>query len=575
MNDDLQFYPTPPSLSRKAWDKFQNREFTRVLEPSAGDGALLAENPWMSEYHRRSAPVDCVEIDVTKHPVLRDKGFNVVGVDFMQFGSGAIYSHILINPPFAEGAKHVLKAWDIAFDAEIVAILNAETCRNVCTRERQLLAKLIEEHGDVEYISGAFNGPDAERATDVEIALVYLKKTANAADIVGDLLSELREDGVDGEHLANGFHEQHAVALPASFIENSVVAFRAAVSAMRDSVMMQAREHYYTSLLGETMEVRCGSPGSTKADVSLKWVQEQMGKKYDELKNRSWSSILRSSNVTSRLSSKAQQRVESEFELIKKLDYTAVNIYGFLCGIAQQQGEIQIDMCLDIFDTITKYHSDNAVFFKGWKSNDKHARGSRRIRTTRFILPGHGSQSYNNSLPWDSQRLLADFDRVFAMLDGKREPDIGLVHACDTNFHALRNGARISSSYFDVRYWPGAGTIHFFPTSKTLVDRLNRVVGRRRSWLPPEGERVSEDFWLQYDKAEKFDKEFRTELAKTRRSSWDDPLWKVTRDGNDHEADQAANAIDAALETVLQRHGINTNFQIEHKAQQETLLLAA
>ncbi len=575
MNDDLQFYPTPPSLSRRVWDKFQNREFTRVLDPVAGEGAMLDENPWTREYHRRSMPVDCVEIDVSKHATLRSKGYNVVGLDFMNFKNGAVYSHILLNPPFKVGARIVLKAWDMAFNAEIAAIVNAETIRNPHTQEREMLAKLIAEHGHVEFVSNAFNGPDSVRKTDVEIAIVYLKKTADTANIIGDLLGELREDVIDGERLAGDYREQNAITLPTSFIENSVVAFRAAVSAMRDSVMMQAREHYYTSLLGETMAVRCGDGGTTKADISLAWVQEKMGKQYDELKDRAWSGILRSSNVTSRLSSKAQQRVESEFEQIKKLDYTIANIYGFLYGIVSQQGQIQLDMCLDCFDTITKYHTENAVWIKGWKSNDRHSRGARRIRTTRFILPGHRTESYHNSMPWDTQRLLADFDRVFSMLDGKLEPDLSLVQACDQNFHALRCGTRIASSYFDLRYWPGAGTLHFFPKSAKLVDRLNRLVGTHRGWLPQPGERVSEDFWLMWDKAEKFDKEFRAELAKGRRHFYSDPLWQVTRDGSDHEAEQAADAIDAALETVLQRHGINTNFQIEHKPQQDQLLLAA
>ena len=38
--DARQFYPTPKALAERAWALFKNRTFTRVLEPSAGDGAL-------------------------------------------------------------------------------------------------------------------------------------------------------------------------------------------------------------------------------------------------------------------------------------------------------------------------------------------------------------------------------------------------------------------------------------------------------------------------------------------------------------------------------------------------------
>jgi len=577
-NDDfLQFFPTPVSLARRAWAKFEDKHPTRILEPNAGDGALLDACPWFkdSRYHRHPCKVDCVEIDMSKHPALKAKNYNVVGLDFLQHLEGSCYSHLILNPPFHSGAKHVLKAWDIAFNAEIVAIVNAETLRNPCNRERERLAQLVATHGSVEYIANAFNGPDSERATDVEIALIHLKKVADSRSIIGDLLTELRAETRDGETLAGEFREMQAVALPTSAIENAVVAFQAAVVSMREAVLSTARSTYYGSLLGETMANVCAGTTGSKSELSLDWVQEETGKRFDELQDRAWTGILRSSNVTSRLSSQAQKRVESEFEQIKKLQFSVANIYGFLSGIVESQGEIQLQMCEDIFDAICRYHTENACFYKGWKSNDKHARGARRLRHTRFILPGHRTDSWNSSLSWDSRQLLADFDRVFSMLDGKLTPDESLVDVCNREFDALRGGARVSASYFDVRYWPGAGTIHFFPKNQDVMDRLNRLVGKKRGWLPPEGERVSEDFWLQFDRCEKFDKELRAEVGKSRRNHWEDPFWQVSR-ANDDDAIRAGNAIDTALETVLQRHGINTNFQLEAKPQQqEQLLLAA
>jgi hypothetical protein len=86
---DLQFFPTPRWLAEYAWGKFKNREFTRVLDPSAGEGALLEAMPrdWRGE---SLAPVDCIEIDVSKHPTLHDKGHKVVGLDFLNFDGGVI-----------------------------------------------------------------------------------------------------------------------------------------------------------------------------------------------------------------------------------------------------------------------------------------------------------------------------------------------------------------------------------------------------------------------------------------------------------------------------------------------------
>lgn len=575
---DVQFYPTPPALARRAWKKFKTH-FTRILEPSAGNGDLLLNHPFESIWGRQGGPaIDCCEIDIAKHGALRGHGFNVVGIDFLQYASGSHYSHILLNPPFADGAKHALKAWDILWDGEIVAILNAETIRNPFSQERQRLVRLIEAHGEVEFIGKAFSVQETERKTEVEVALVYLRKEADAAEIVGDLLSELRRDVAD-KALAAEFRVENAVALPNSVIENTVIAFNAATRAMREFVFSEARAGYYAGLLGDTMAARNGDIGSDKPNskVSTEWVQEQVGKRYLELKDRAWASILRSTNVTSRLSSAAQKRLESEFEEIKQLEFTVSNIYGFLCGLASNQGKIQIDMVCDVFDAIVRYHTDNLVWYKGWKSNDKHRTAGMRIKSTRFILPGHGVDSWQSSVSWDSVRLLADFDKVFAMLDGRQEPAISLVDVFSTCFDALKRGARASSSYFDVRFFPGAGTIHFFPKDKALVDRLNRLVGRQRNWLPPEGARVPEEFWLQYDRAEKYDKEVRAEIDRAHRESkgsyWNHPYNNLHRPIE--ESAQSWAAVDGAITCVLERHGIATEYQIEARGTEQLPLLAA
>lgn len=571
---DFQFYPTPETLAERAWAKFKNRDFVRVLEPSAGCAHLAKGRPnhgSRSYYSGQVPPLDCIEIDVSKHAILREEGFDVIGVDFMQFaGAGAIYSHIIMNPPFADGAKHVLKAWELLYEGEVVAILNAETIRNPFSKEREMLVRLVAQHGEVEFIEGAFAGPEAERKTDVDVALVYLKKESSfGKDLMGDILDGLKREGHIG--LDAGFEEANELAIPANFIENSVLAFEAAVKSMRASVFAEARANRYASRLGMSMEQMNAehTEEPQKAESSLEWVRREIYKRHSDFKNRGWSGILRSTEVLSRLSSAAQRRIESEFESIKQLEFTVSNIYGFLGGLIAKQGDIQIGMACDCFDLITRYHSDNTVHFMGWKSNDLHRVAGRRIKTTRFVLPGHKTESYSRGLSWDSQQLLRDFDKVFAMLDSKIAPDNGLEAVFDSHFSELRNGGRVSSSYFDVRYYPQRGTIHFFARDKKLVDRLNRLVGRHRQWLPPEGERVSDAFWLQYDKAEQFDKEIRVEASKGTHNWYENPFDRMRyRDGS--ERDDAEAKVTAAIATVLEKHGIDPNALLEAPTQEAT-----
>lgn len=579
--DDLQFYPTPPELAKRAWDTFKDVNFMRVLEPSAGAGSLAEAAPHKDYWGRYRQDVDCIEIDITKHSALREKGFNVVGIDFMSFSSGACYSHVIMNPPFSDGDKHVLKAWDILWDGEIVAIINAETIRNPFSKERQRLVGLIQNFGSVEFIEGAFMVEEAERKTSVDVALIWLRKQADIQnDIVGTVLKDLKEDAMTPSGLAGDYHDGQELALPITAIENSVLAFKAAVKTTREAILARAKCNYYAALLGDTMAVLNGDmkDSKAKADTSVDFVKKELAKEYDELKDRAWASILRSADVVSKLSSKAQKAVEKEFAQISKLEFTVSNIYGFLCGLVENRGKLQLDMACEVFDLITRYHSDNTVFYKGWKSNDKHRTCAMRIKTTRFILPGHRSDSWASSLGWDSMQTLGDLDKVFAMLDGKISPEYGLQELFGKEYKQLRRGGRFSSTYFDVRYYRGAGTIHFFAKDKKLVDRLNKIVGKARQWIPPSDEMVSKDFWLQYEKAEKFDKAVRAEIDKQARtkSYWQHPLHNLSF-GSETAKETAIDAIDQALAVVLEQNGINMNFQIGSAPQeaQLTLLLQA
>lgn len=573
---DNQFYPTPSRLARKAWATFKNRQFLRVLEPEAGNGDLAKAAPFLTDGSRREGSIDCCELDITRHPTLKAVGLPVVGVDFLEMRDGSLYSHIIMNPPFADGASHVLKAWDILWDGEIVAILNAETMKNPFSRERQLLVGLVQRHGSCEYLQEAFQDPDTQRKTNVEVALVHLTKVANfLVDIMGAILQNTTRDHRDGTEGAANNADFQDLILPANFIENTVTAYEAAVTAAREAVFAQARQNHYEAFLGATLAERNGEYPADEAAPSKTFVTQELKVRYDTIKNRAWSGILRSSTVLDKLSSAAQRRVESDFKSIQNLEFTVSNVYGFLKGVMDCQSDIQIEMACDVFDLFTRYHTDNAVFYRGWKSNDKHRTCGMRLKTTRFVLPGHPTESWQRDLNYRSRQMLSDIDKVFAMLDGKSAPLLSLESTFAYGFQALRDGERKSSSYFDVRYYPGTGTIHFFPTHKGLVDRLNRLVGRHRRWLPAEAERVSDAFWLQYDQAEKLDKEVRQEIRKRSVSRYDTPEMGIFAGTHEGQRKEAANAvIDTVLRNVQERHGI-TEEMITSDTDKQLLLTVA
>lgn len=577
--DELQFYPTPRWLADRAWNMFSDREFTRVLDPSAGEGALAQAAP--RDYYDRAPKVDVIEIDASKHPILREHGLRVVGLDFLGFEGGHCYTHVVMNPPFAAGAKHVLKAWDMLWEGEIVAILNAQTLRNPFSAERKRLLQLVEDHGSVEYIADAFKGEEVVREADVEIALVHLVKPAECTeDWIGPVIESMRVD----RNKEEAFELPRELALPNSFVTNQVRAFRAAVKAMREAVRMRAVADHYAVRIGRTMDDLANnrSDGDVREVVSIRKALEEG---YDNLKDRAWASVLRSTETLSKLSSKVQKQAESQFSIIQALEFSEENVYSFLLGLVQSQPEMQLDMMCEVFDLITRYWSDNTVFYRGWKSNDKHRTMGRRIKMTRFIIPY--MRGWSHSLDWDSLRVLADLDKVFALLDGRSQPEVSLVSLFESKgpgnrntFDQLRRGERLDGSYLSVRWYKGVATCHLYPRNKELVDRLNRIVGRRRGWLPPPDEQGSDAFWKQYEKAEKFDAEFRAETDKAARASRgyfhhsDSPIHQFMLEG--HEGRERAEAsMAAAMDTVLERHGLLPAISDERRGAMPLLLEAA
>ena len=575
--DQQQFYPTPPALAARMISKFIASPLDRdaqILEPSAGHGALVRSLVQAGEaahrsvvrevggaYWRRDAiHVDFIEIDMSKHTTLENiegvKG-EVIGLDFLEFkGSLAAYTHILMNPPFAAGVHHVLKAWEGLYDGEIVALVNAETLRNPFSKERQQLLKLIERHGDVEIVQDAFKGEDVQREAGVEVAIVHLIKKADLQDILSDVLDGLKEDAtVDGGAAAyaasvNG----HELAIPGDVIQMTATAFRVAVDAMRASVVAQARASYAARLVGQTMAQRNADAPVDKTLDLVKSIREGIAKGYAELKDRAWSEVLRSTKVSSKLSSKAQQQLEADFQRIKRLDFSTSNVYAFLLGLIESQGDMHLQMAFDCFDSITS-DEDNVVWYAGYagpyKSNLKHRTAGRRIKMTRFILTRFNG-GWSKELGYSELQRLGDFDKVFEVLDGKAVgSSYGLRQMFQQNSRELACGQRVGSDYFEARWYPGRGTIHFFPKRKDLIDRLNRVVGRARQWLPEQDDMVSKDFWLAYERAEKFDEKVRKQVGPSR---WhcDDPFWLATKDAHD-ESDQLRKqqAVDRIVDACL------------------------
>lgn len=173
-----EFYPTPISLLEKIFIGMEWKDIHTVLEPSAGKGDIvqyLMEHANISAngyQYSKKLDIDCIEKDENLQKILVGHGYRLVHDDFLTFNTFKEYDLIVMNPPFSNGDKHLLKALDMQKDGGgIICILNAETIRNPYSLARQELLRQLETYqADISFLTGAFE--QAERKTSVEIAVI-------------------------------------------------------------------------------------------------------------------------------------------------------------------------------------------------------------------------------------------------------------------------------------------------------------------------------------------------------------------------------------------------------------------
>ena len=175
------FYPTPEKLIDRMLSDIDFTMVHTILEPSAGKGNIVDElmkiqerkNKWYKTYNFN---IDCIELDENLRHILKGKNYRVVYNDFLTYNTMKEYDLIVMNPPFENGAKHLLKALEMQSrnGGLIVCLLNAETIKNQCTNERITLNRILQDNNaKIEFVQNAFI--DSERKTDVEIALIKVQ----------------------------------------------------------------------------------------------------------------------------------------------------------------------------------------------------------------------------------------------------------------------------------------------------------------------------------------------------------------------------------------------------------------
>jgi protein-L-isoaspartate O-methyltransferase len=173
------FFPTPKPTIEKMMQAADVQPGMKVLEPSAGKGDIA------DAMKAKGANVDTVEYSSPLNDILKAKGHNVVGEDFLKHTGQ--YDRIVMNPPFEKGqdAAHVMHAWEqLKPGGKIVAVMSEGTFGRSDRKSTEFRQWLNERDGTSEKLpQGSFTGKESFRQTGTATRMVVIEKpSASAVD---------------------------------------------------------------------------------------------------------------------------------------------------------------------------------------------------------------------------------------------------------------------------------------------------------------------------------------------------------------------------------------------------------
>ncbi len=164
-----QFYETPPELARRMVALAEMREGHKVLEPSAGRGAILKAMP--HTVHRTAVELNSSLVDLAAHAQRVHYG------DFLQCnGELGAFDRIVANPPFRNGqdVDHVRHMYDLLKPGGILVTVMSPAWQYRTDRKhaefRAWLAELDHEAEDLP--EGTFKAS----GTNIRTVLVKIRK---------------------------------------------------------------------------------------------------------------------------------------------------------------------------------------------------------------------------------------------------------------------------------------------------------------------------------------------------------------------------------------------------------------
>lgn len=398
-------------------------------------------------------------------------GIHIVHDDFLTYNPFKRYDLIIMNPPFSNGDKHLLKALKMQEKGgNIICLLNAETLRNPYTETRKELVKQLNKHNAIiEYVENAF--VSAERSTGVEIALI--KVAIEQVQEESDIFNRMKE-----AEQAEDFNPDVTDIEVTDYIKAAVSRFNVEVKAGLELIRQyKALTPYIMNDFDEDnkyrqpiLELKTSSPNEYLKSVRSKY----------------WRALLSNPKFIGKLTSKLQSEWREKVASLADYDFTEFNIYTLSTEMNAQIKTGIEDEIIAMFDRLTEEHSwypecsKNRHYYDGWKTNIAHKIGKR------VIIPAYGVFSSWDGKPrtYEAEKVLSDIERILNFLDGKMTEEVDLSRRLQVYFEDYHITKKVPLKYFSATFYK-KGTVHLEFYNLELIERFNIYAAQNKQWLPP------------------------------------------------------------------------------------------
>lgn len=473
---DKEYFPTPPTLANKMLepyaDKLKKGEFAAILDPSAGTGSLLTSVKSKLDFcyrSQRKANIYAFEINEDAREILQNEA-TILGHDFLEYYGGTmLFDFIVMNPPFSNGDKHLLHAWDVLARGELVCLLNAETIRNPCTQTRKQVLDLIREHGSVEFVQNGFSSSDSFRKTNVEVAIVRLHKEQFIPELdydVTDKVNNEEEQLFSTLPALQGFSPALADKLKSTLrcYTESRRAFADYIKALdRLKLFLNPICYSQTELLGNAYGDEGKNNFMRVNDFSL------------AVRKIAWDIIINEFAPKKFLTKRTEKQLQIFFEKNGYMDLTFHNVQTVIRWIVANSDRLMNESCEEVFDNLTQYTHENRLHVEGWKTNNMW------VVANKVIIPYAVDSVWSRPSLNRYSETASDFDRILCWCAGK-EYEYKYNAVFGVEIPDCDYGVWYEGYFCDVKIFK-KGTMHLRFKDEQVLNEFNRRACSCKNWL--------------------------------------------------------------------------------------------